>query len=120
MVNGVTASRDLQWLLTRNWSSHLIKPRYLGRRLSRDPLNPKGLYTPRFQGTVQKRAITVEPHSSGKGVVMVYKKKRVQRKPAKSVARVNLTKNARRSLTVIRKFCNKNLYRTDLKNVRIS
>lgn len=120
MVNGVGVSRDLEWLLTRNWSSHQLKRRGIGRRLSKDPLNPKGLFTPRFQGTIQRKALTVEPHSSGKGVVLRYKKKRHQQNPSKSVARVELNKDSRRTLQTIRRFCNKNLYRTDLKNVWIS
>ena len=55
MVKGVGVSRDLNWLLTRNWSSHLVKKRGINRRLSTDPLNPKGLYVPRFQGTFNER-----------------------------------------------------------------
>jgi len=117
MVNGVGVSRDLQWLLTRNWSSQMLKRRGINRRFSRDQLNPKGLYVPRFQGSIQRKALTVEPNASGKGVTLIYKKKRNQQKPAKSLAKVELNKDSRRTLNNIRKFCNKNLYRTDLKNV---
>jgi len=117
MVNGVGVSRDLEWVLTRNWSSHLIKRRGIKRRFSRDPLNPKGLYVPRFQGNIQRKAINIEPNPSGKGVVLVYKKKRYQQKPAKSLGKIELNRDSRRTLKNIRTFCNKNLYRTDLKNV---
>src|SRR5687768_5965164 len=117
MVRGVGVSRDLLWLLTRNNSSFLIKRRGINRRFSRDPLNPKGLYLPRFQGSIQPKAVTVEPNASGKGVSLVYRKRRHQQKLAKSLAKVELNKGPRRTLNNIRKFCNKNLYRTDLKNV---
>lgn len=117
MVKGVGVSRDLNWLLTRNWSSHLVKKRGINRRLSTDPLNPKGLYVPRFQGTIQRKALQVDPHPSGKGVVLVYKKKRHQSRPGKALSKQLLTKDSRRTFKTIRKFVNKNLYRTDLKNV---
>lgn len=117
MVNGVGVSRDLEWVLTRNWSSHLVKRRGINRRFSRDPLNPKGLFVPRFQGTIQRKAINIEPNPSGKGVVLVYKKRRHQQKPAKSLGKIELNKDSRRTLRNIRTFCNRNLYRTDLKNV---
>lgn len=117
MVNGVNVSRDLQWVLTRNWSSSLIKARGIKRRFSRSTFNPKGLYVPRFEGSLQQKAVTIEPNASGKGVTLVYKKRRHQQKPSKSVAKIELKKDSRRTLNNIRKFCNRNLYRTDLKNV---
>ncbi|CAG2108494.1 unnamed protein product [Medioppia subpectinata] len=116
MVNGVGVSRDLQWVLTRNWSSSLIKARGIKRRFSRSQFNPKGLYVPRFEGLHQTKALTVEPNAGGKGVTLVYKKRRHQQKPVKSVARVVLNKDSRRTLNTIKSFCNRNLYRTDLKN----
>ncbi|XP_054156541.1 60S ribosomal protein L28-like [Oppia nitens] len=117
MVKGVGMSRDLQWVLTRNWSSSLIKVRGIDRHFSRSRFNPKGLYVPRFEGQYQQKALTVEPNSSGKGVTLQYKKRRHQQKPGQSVAKIVLNKDARRTLNNIKKFCNKNLYRTDLKNV---
>jgi len=117
MVKGVGISRDLQWVLTRNWSSSLIKARGIKRRFSRSTFNPKGLYVPRFEGNYQQKAITIEPNTTGKGVVIVYKKRRHQQKPAKSLARIELNKDSRRTLKNIKTFCNKNMYRTDLKNV---
>ncbi|CAG2178348.1 unnamed protein product [Oppiella nova] len=117
MVKGVGVSRDLQWVLTRNWSSSLIKARGINRRFSRSPFNPKGLFVPRFEGQYQQKALTIEPNAGGKGVTLVYKKRRHQRKPAKAVARIVLNKDSRRTLKNIKTFCNRNLYRTDLKNV---
>ncbi len=67
------------------------------RRFSRDLLNPKGLYVPRFQGTIQLKALSVEPNASGKGVVLVYKKRRHQQKPAKSLGKIELNRLAKDS-----------------------
>ena len=103
--------------LSRNWSSSLIKARGIKRRFSRSTFNPKGLYVPRFEGNIQSKALTVEPNASGKGVVLVYKKRRHQQKPSKSVSKIELNKDSRRTLKNIKTFCNRNLYRTDLKNV---
>ena len=119
MVKGVGVSRDLNWLLVRNWSSNLKKVRGINRQLSRSNLNPKGLHVPRFEGNIQRKALTVEPNAAGKGVVLVYKKNNQRTKPVKSVARVEFNKDSRKTLRNIRKFVNKNLYRCDLKNVRL-
>jgi large subunit ribosomal protein L28e len=116
-AKGVNMSRDLLWLLTKNNNSHILKPRAFKKRLSTDPMNPKGVQSFRFSGAIQRKAITVEPHSSGKGVNLVYKKRRHQSRPEKSVVRMSLTKDSRRTLSVIKRFCNVNAYRTDLKNV---
>lgn len=117
MVKGVSVSRDLNWLLVRNWNSSLKKVRGINRQLSRSSLNPKGLHVPRFEGVIQRDALTVEPNASGKGVTLVYKKKTQRTKPARNMARIELNKDSRRTLKNIRKFVNKTFYRVDLKNV---
>ena len=117
MVNGVNTSSDLNWILTRNNSSFLMKRRGVSHHFSSDPLNPKGLYKPRFQGTIQKRAACVQDAPSGQGVVLVYKKKSKQNKPGQSLNRVVLKRNARRTVRSIKQCANKQQYRTDLKNV---
>ncbi|GIY63733.1 hypothetical protein CDAR_460111 [Caerostris darwini] len=75
----------------------------------------KKIHSPRYSGTIQKNAIMIEPHSSKKGVELIYKKKRFQKRPVKTLERVPLTKNARRTMGVIKKFVKKNKYRKDLK-----
>lgn len=94
-----------------------MKRRGVNHFFSTDPLNPKGLYKPRFQGNVQKRALSVQENPSGKGVVLLYKNKRNQTKPAKAVSRVTLNRGAAKTLQSIRNFSNKQNYRKDLKNV---
>ncbi|GFS34217.1 60S ribosomal protein L28 [Nephila pilipes] len=82
---------------------------------SSDPLNMKKFHSHRFCGTIQKAAIMIEPHSSKKGVNLIYKKKRHQCKPVKTLEVVPLTKNARRTMTNIKKFVNQSRYRKDLR-----
>lgn len=119
MVNGVNVSRDLLWLITsRNNNATFIR-KGIRKRFTTDPMNPKGIANFRFAGQIQKKALTVEAHASGKGVNLVYRKRAHQAKPIKSVARIPLTKNSRRTLTSIKRFCNKNQYRVDLKNVAL-
>ncbi|XP_055932134.1 60S ribosomal protein L28-like [Argiope bruennichi] len=108
-------SNHLQWMIVRNCSSFVVKKRNIKKHFSTDPLNMKKIHSPRYCGTIQKNAIMIEPHSNKKGVNLVYKKKRCHRKPAKSLERVPLTKNARRTMTVIKKFVKRNQYRKDLK-----
>lgn len=116
-MSGVNVSRDLLWLMTKNNNAHMLKTRGIRKVFTRDPLNPKGIQSLRFSGAVQRKALTVEPHASGKGVTLVFKKRKHQRKPSKSTAKMSLVKGSRRTLSTIRSFCNKNYYRTDLKNV---
>ena len=119
MAQVVNTSTDLNWLLTRNSSSHLLKRRGVSHFFSTDPLNPKGLHKPRFQGTIQKRALTVQENASGKGITLVYKNKRNQNKPAKAISRVPLNRGASRALKNIKQLVNKQNYRSDLKNVSV-
>lgn len=117
MVQGVSTSTDLNWLITRNSSCFLMKRRGVNHHFSTDPMNPKGIYKPRLQGTIQRRALTVQENPNGKGVLMVYKKKGNQNKPVKALNRVVMKRNARRTLRNIKQFVNKQNYRQDLKNV---
>lgn len=119
MVAGVNVSRDLLWVLTNNTNNATFKRKGLRQRFTTDPFNPKGIANYRFSGGIQKKALTVEPHTSGKGVTLVYRKGNQQNKPAKSIVRVPLTKDSRRTLRTIKRFCNRNYYRTDLKNVAL-
>lgn len=114
---GVNSSTDLNWLITRNHSSFLLKRKGVNHYFSTDPLNPKGLFKPRFQGTTQPRMLSIQENPTGKGVVMVYKTKNKQNRPAKSLARVVMSGNSRRTIRNIKQFVNKKNYRNDLKNV---
>uniref|UniRef100_A0A1W7R9R1 Large ribosomal subunit protein eL28 n=1 Tax=Hadrurus spadix TaxID=141984 RepID=A0A1W7R9R1_9SCOR len=108
-------SMDLQWMVLRNCSSYLVKKRNIKKFFSMDPLNLKNVHSPRYCGQIHKKAMAVEPHPSGKGVMLLYKKNKYQNRPARNIARVPLTKGARRTMTTTKKFVRSNRYRRDLK-----
>lgn len=108
-------SAELQWMVVKDRSSFLVKKRMIKTWFSIDPLNPKGTHAKRYSGTVRNRVLTVEPHSSGKGVNLVYKKQNNRKKPAKSLDRVPLTRGARRTMASIKKWVKGHRnYRRDL------
>lgn len=114
---GVNVSRDLRWLLTKNNSCHAVKIRNYPKALSKDPLNPKGLHLPRFNGSIQTKAVTVRGSAKQKGVTLIYKKKSAIKKPADQLVRVTIkNKDPRATLKSIKNTLNnmKN-YRKDLK-----
>ncbi|XP_054714589.1 60S ribosomal protein L28-like [Uloborus diversus] len=108
-------SSHLTWMIIRNRSSFMIKKRNVKKYFNSDPLNMKNIHSPRFCGLVQKKAIMVEPHAQNNGVNLVFKKARHQNRPVKALQREQLTRNARRTMTVIKKFVKQNKYRKDLK-----
>nr|ABI52706.1 60S ribosomal protein L28 [Argas monolakensis] len=111
-------SRTYRWMVVRNCSSFLVKKRNIKKWFSTDPLNPKGVYANRFAGTIKKRALTVEPHSSGKGVTFVYLAHKGATKPAKRLKRVQLVKGPRRTMVSIRNWIKgMGYYRRDLRRV---
>lgn len=115
MPNGVNVSRDLRWLLTKNTSCHAVRVRNYPKALSKDPMNPKGLHLPRFNGSIQSRAVTVRGSSKRPSVTLVYKKRSAVRKPANQLVRVNIKKDPRSTLRSIRNTLNNMNGRKDLK-----
>lgn len=115
MPAGVNVSKDLRWLLTKDTSCHAVKIRNYPKALSKDPLNPKGLHLPRFNGSIQTRAVTVRGSSKKPGVTLVYKKKTAVRKPASQLVRVTIKKDPRSTLRSIRNTLNNTKGRRDLK-----
>ncbi|KAG8189244.1 hypothetical protein JTE90_013772 [Oedothorax gibbosus] len=93
----------------------MIKKRNIKKPFSTDPLNMKKVHAPRFIGTIQNNAIMVEPHSSKKGVNFIVKKKRFHRKPARTLLKTPMTRNAARTMKNIKTFVRVNKYRKDLK-----
>lgn len=116
MPNGVNASRDLRWLLTKNTSCNAVRVRNYPKALSKDPLNPKGLHLPRFNGSIQDRAVTVRGSAKKPGVTLVYKKKSAVNKPAEQLVRVSIKKDPRSTMKSIKNTLNSMKgYRKDLK-----
>lgn len=115
--NGVNVSRDLLWILTNNNNAQMFKQRGIRQRFSRDPLNPKGVQSFRNAGSLQNRAVTIQPDPSGKGVVLVHKNRSNKRSPAKSTTRISLRRSAGKTIQTIKRFVNGKQYRKDLKTV---
>merc|ERR1711962_847730 len=116
-IFSIKMSADLQWMIIRNNSSFLLKGS--GQTFSKEASNLKSRNSFRFNGLVQKKTVGVEPCADGKGVVLVTKNARNQRKPANSHTRVELKKGGRQTLTTIRKVIRKGRYRKDLKNAAL-
>ncbi|XP_035230019.1 60S ribosomal protein L28-like [Stegodyphus dumicola] len=108
-------SSHLYWLIVRKSSSHMVKKRNIKKYFSTDPLNLKKIHSPRYCGLVQKKAIMIDPHPSSNGVTFIHKKKYSQHRPARALLRTPFTKNARRTMTNIKKFVRRFQYRKDLK-----
>jgi len=83
--------------------------------LSKEPHNLKGRNSFRYSGLVQKKTVGVEPAPSGKGIVLVTRNGTSLRKPAKNYTRVELKRNARKTLKTIARTLFNGHYRKDLK-----
>ncbi|XP_019619081.1 PREDICTED: 60S ribosomal protein L28-like [Branchiostoma belcheri] len=106
-----TMSADLQWMIIRNNSSFLLKRNK--QSFTREPNNLKAKNSYRYNGLVHKKTVGVEAAPDGKGVVLVTRKQRGLRKPAKGTSRVTLSRGGRQTLTTIRRAVRG--YRKDLK-----
>ncbi|XP_038063865.1 60S ribosomal protein L28-like isoform X2 [Patiria miniata] len=112
------AAPDLQWMIIRNNSCFLKKGN--GLTFSSEPNNLKNKNTFKFNGLIHRKTVGIEAAKDGKGVVLVTKKIRgVANKPAKQYSRIELKKDARRTLTSIRHVLKKNKYRRDIKNAAL-
>ncbi|XP_071801984.1 large ribosomal subunit protein eL28-like [Asterias amurensis] len=109
------ASPHVQWSIIRNNSCFLRKGQ--GHTFSCEPNNLKCKNTFKFNGLIHDKTVGIEATKDGKGVVLVTKKiKGARNKPIKQFTRVELKKDARRTLTSIRHILKKNKYRRDIKN----
>ncbi|KAM6985830.1 large ribosomal subunit protein eL28 [Aplochiton taeniatus] len=106
-------SSHLQWMVIRNCSSFLIKRN--GQTYSTEPNNLKSRNSFRYNGLVHAKTVGVEPAADGKGIVVVLKKRRGQRKPAVSHNKITINKNSRATLSSLRHMIRKNNYRKDLR-----
>merc|ERR1711963_103502 len=108
------ASADLSWLITRNNSAFLLKRSRLN--MSLEPNNLKAKNSLRYSGVVRKQTVGVEPAKDGKGVVLVTRKSKGSRMPAKNVSRLELKRGPRATMATIRASLKANNYRQDLIN----
>ncbi|XP_037082803.1 60S ribosomal protein L28-like [Pollicipes pollicipes] len=111
------ASPELVWQMVRNNHAHLMKSRNIRRPFSKEANNLKNVNTYRYNGFVQNNVVGVEPSTSGKGAVLVTKKKRSAHKPGQSVLRQPLTKGRRVSIQKVRRALKAANYRKDLRGL---
>merc|ERR1719350_1691669 len=79
-----------------------------------EPSNLKNRNSFRYNGLIQRKTVGVEPAKDGKGVVLVTRKTKGYRRPARSVKRVELKKDSRHSIRTIRQVVQNSGYRRDL------
>ncbi|BFZ05596.1 hypothetical protein BsWGS_08635 [Bradybaena similaris] len=111
------ASADLTWLIIRNNSSTLLKRSR--QYMSLEPNNLKGRNSFRYNGLIHRKTVGIEPVKDGKGVVLVTRKSKGLRKPSKTLTRVELKKDPRRTIATIRRTLRYNNYRKDLINAAV-
>ena len=108
-------SRDIQWAIIRRTSCFLRRQRGINKTFTREPNNLKGLNSFRYNGLIHKRVLGVEPAPDGKkGVVLVTKRAKFQRKPAKSYGRTTLTRGRRPTMSAIKNIVKNNDYKVGL------
>uniref|UniRef100_UPI00358E8230 large ribosomal subunit protein eL28 n=1 Tax=Myxine glutinosa TaxID=7769 RepID=UPI00358E8230 len=106
-------SAELQWMILRKWSNSMIKRNNL--IFSTEPNNLKQRHSFRYNGRIHTKSIGVEPGPDNKGIVLVIKKKRGQRKPATSYTRTIINKHPRTTLASVRNTIRMDHYRKDLR-----
>jgi len=97
------ASSDLQWQILRKGCAFTRKQRGIKKTFSRDPLNLKNVHSIRYTGLVHKKAIGIHASPDGKGVILSFKKQKLQNRPNKAVERVTLASDSRKVMTTVGK-----------------
>jgi large subunit ribosomal protein L28e len=109
------STQDLQWLLTRKTSSHIVKQKGLGRIFSREPGNLMNLHSYKY-GWVNDKAVGISPAANGRGVVVTTKKSKLPTNKI-AVSRSTQTINkggSRRTAGAVADIVAKRGYRADL------
>lgn len=111
----MSGTQDLQWLLTRKTSSHLVKQKGLGRIFSREPGNLMNVHSYKY-GWVNDKSVGIDAAKSGKGIVITTKKNKAASNKiagARSVQQINRG-GSRRSAGAVANIVGKRGYRADL------
>ena len=67
-------SADLQWLLTKNWSTFQVKRRQSGTKtLTSEPLNLTNVHSQKYSGLVSDKAVGLAVAKDNKGAVLSVK-----------------------------------------------
>ncbi|KAF1942043.1 ribosomal protein L28e [Clathrospora elynae] len=110
-----TISHDLAWEVTKGHSATLVK-RANGVSFSRDPLNLRGLYSRKNEGSIANKAIGILPGKDG-GVTLLIKKSDKHHQPASSIQSTTFgpAKSTRKTYSAIVNATTKRNYRPDLR-----
>lgn len=111
----MSGTQDLQWLLTRKTSSHIVKQKGLGRIFSREPGNLMNLHSYKY-GWVNDKAVGIDAAANGKGITVTTKKSKAGGNKiagARSVQHINRG-GSRRSAGAVANIVAKRGYRADL------
>ncbi|XP_007528257.1 large ribosomal subunit protein eL28-like [Erinaceus europaeus] len=111
-------STHLQWMVVRNCSSFLIK--WNQQTYSKESSNLKAHNSFRCNGLIHRKKVGVKPVANSKGVVVVMKHRKGQRKPATSYVRTTINKNTGATLSSIHHMIRKNKYWPDLRIAAIN
>uniref|UniRef100_A0A6B2E510 Large ribosomal subunit protein eL28 n=1 Tax=Phlebotomus kandelakii TaxID=1109342 RepID=A0A6B2E510_9DIPT len=109
----MASSSHLNWLIVRNCNSYLLKKRNIPKPFSTERNNLTNLSSYRYSGLVHHKTLAVLP-ADKKGFTVVYKKNRMENKPAKSLVKVTMKSGPRRSLHKMKKMLKAQKYRKDL------
>uniref|UniRef100_A0A1B0DIX5 Large ribosomal subunit protein eL28 n=1 Tax=Phlebotomus papatasi TaxID=29031 RepID=A0A1B0DIX5_PHLPP len=109
----MASSSHLNWLIVRNCNSYLLKKRNIPKPFSTERNNLTNLSSYRYSGLVHHKTLAVLP-ADKKGFTVVYKKKKVENQPSKSLVKVTMKSGPRRSLYKLKKMLKAQKYRKDL------
>ena len=111
----MSSTQDLQWLLTRKTSSHLVKQKGLGRIFSREPQNLLNIHSYKY-GWVNDKSVGVEAAPSGKGIVISTKKDKLATNKIAGSRNTQTIKRggSRRAAGAVANIVGKKGYRSDL------
>nr|QZX63206.1 NADPH-dependent diflavin oxidoreductase 1 [Halisarca dujardinii] len=107
-------SSQLQWLCIRNSSCFAVRRKSCGRvAFSTEPNNVANKHAYKYS-SVQKKTVGVNSAPDNKGVVLVTKRTKYVRRPAKMFVTTRLARDGRRAFRSIRRNLGKSGYRRDL------
>lgn len=101
-------------MIIRNNNAFLLKKRNIKKPFSTEPSNLTNLSSYWSSGLVHRKTVGVVATPNKKGFVVVYKKPKAVKKPAKATVRSTMKAGARRSLYKLKSLLIGSKYRVDL------
>merc|ERR1711935_220392 len=109
------SSGSLEWQITRNCSSYLVKNKRTGVQFTKDPLSVTKKHGHRDAGSLNTKAVTVRASADGKSIELVSKHLKVAGKnPDTRVVKLKTNVGSRRMIAAIRRFMVGQYFRPDL------